>query len=206
MMATVSMNVHTSTEATPTMPSTNKRRISFSPTVQVFHVLARNDFTQEEKESYWCSNQDQQGFRFSAMQLVVETRKSGHGFIAMVDDSYQMAVRLSSSLKPHQIDSVLRDPRRYTEQLEAFTLIGKGRRGLEKFTSNYHRQARRPIVLATKAMICDMSRMGIGDEEIAELYAEQSRTSLIYSRMVGCADCRAAYWIEQVESEWEMSS
>jgi hypothetical protein len=199
MMATASMNTPTSTEATPTMPSTNTRRISFVPIVQVFLVLARNDFTQEEKESYWCSNRDQQVFRVSAMELVVETRKNGHGFIAMVDESYQMAQRLSSSLKPHQIDTVLRDPQRYTEQLEAFTLIGQGRRGLEKFTSNYHRQARRPVVLATKAMVCDMSRMGIGYEEIAELYAEQSRTSLIYSRMVGCADCRAAYWIEQVE-------
>lgn len=198
------MNVHyTSTEVTPAPapPSMNKRRIQFHPTVEVFHVLARNDFTQAEKESYWCSNLEQHGFRMSAMHLVVENRKSGHGLIAMVDDSYQIAQRLSSSLKPHQIDTVLRDPRRYTEQLEAFTLIGRGLRGLEKFTSNYHRQARRPVVLATKAMVCDMSRMGIGDEEIAELYAEQSRTSLIYSRMVGCADCRAAYWIEQVERE-----
>ena len=202
-MATASMNVHTSTEAAPIIPPTIKRRISFAPIVQVFLVLARNNFTEEEKESYWCSNEDQQGFRVTAMQLVVETRKNGHGFIAMVDDSYQIAQRLSSSLKPHQIDTILRDPGRYTEQLEAFTLIGKGRRGLEKFTSNYHRQARRPVVLATKAMVCDMSRMGIGDEEIAELYAEQSRTSLIYSRMVGCADCRAAYWIEQVD--WETS-
>jgi hypothetical protein len=200
--ASMNMNIHTSTEATPPtiMPSTtNKRRISFVPTVQVFRVLARDDFTQEEKESYWCSNEEQQGFRVSAMQLVVETRKNGHGLIAMVDESYHMAQLLSSSLKPHQIDTVLRDPRMYTEQLEAFTLIGKGRRGLEKFTSNYHRQARRPVVQATKAMVCDMSRTGIADEEIAELYAEQSRTSLIYSRMVGCADCLAVYWIDQVE-------
>jgi hypothetical protein len=202
MTTTATMNMPASAEATSTMPSNNKRRIHFAPIVQVFHVIARCDFTQEEKDNYWCSNHEQQGFRVNAMQLVVETRKSGHGFLAMIDDSYQIAQRLSSSLKPHQIDTVLRDPRRYTEQLEAFTLIGKGRRGLEKFTSNYHRQARRPVVQATKAMICDMSRMGIGDEEIAELYAEQSRTSLIYSRMVGCADCRAAYWIEQVE--WEM--
>jgi hypothetical protein len=202
--ATATMNVHASTEATPTMPSTNKRRIHFAPIVQVFHVISRSNFTQEEKESYWCSNHEQQGFLASAMQLVVESRKNGHGFIAMVDDSYQIAQRLSSSLKPHQIDTVLRDPRRYTEQLEACSLVGKGRRGLEKITSTYYRQARRPVVQATKAMICDMSRTGIGDEEIAELYAEQSRTSLIYSRMVGCADSRAAYWIEQVE--WEMHS
>jgi hypothetical protein len=203
MMATAkaTMNVHASTEATPPMPSTNKRRIQFAPIVQVFHVIARSDFTQEEKESYWCSNHEQQGFLVNAMQLVIETRKNGHAFIAMVDDSYQIAQRLSSSLKPHQIDTVLRDPRRYTEQLKACTLIGKGYRGLEKSTSNYYRQARRPVVQATKAMICDMSRSGIGDEEIAELYAEQSRTSLVYSRMVGCADCRAAYWIEQVEGE-----
>jgi hypothetical protein len=202
MMATAStgMNMHAIREAPPTLPSNNKRRIQFAPTVQVFRVLSRDDFTETEKENYWCSNLDQQSFRVSAMHLVVETRKNGHGFISMIDDSYRMALRLSSTLKPHQIDTVLRDPQRYTEQLEAFTLIGNGRRGLEKFTSNYHRQARRPVVQASKAMVCDMSRMGVADEEIAELYAEQSRTSLIYSRMVGCADCRAEYWIEQVES------
>jgi hypothetical protein len=203
MMATVSMNVNTITEPTP-QPSINKRRIQFAPTVQVFHVLARDEFTQEEKESYWCTNLEQQAFRMSAMQIVIETRKTGHGFISMIDKSYEMAQQLSATLKPHQIDSVLRDPRRYTEQLEAFTLIGKGRRGLEKFTSTFHRQARRPVVQATKAIICDMSRCGVADEEIAELYAEQSRTSLIYSRMVGSADYRTAYWIEQIESEWGM--
>lgn len=198
-MNTTGITMDTMSTSTEALPSINKRKISFAPAVLVYPVLAREDFTAAEKESYWSSNEDQLSYRMNAMKLVVHTRKSGHSFISMIDKSYQIAQRLSASLKQHQIESVLRDPRRYTENLEAWTLIGKGRRGLEKFTSGYHRQQRRPVVMGTKAMVCEMSRMGVSEDEIAELYAEQSRTSLIYSRMVGSADYRAAYWMEQVE-------
>lgn len=51
-------------------------------------------------------------------------------------------------------------------------------------------------------MVCEMTRMGIKNPvEIAEVYAEQTRTSRVYSRLLGAADYREAYETDQVQQE-----
>jgi hypothetical protein len=74
MMATASMNMHTSMLSTDNALD-QQETDRFPPMVEVFHVLARNGFTQEERKVDDCSDH-QQGFRVSAMQLVVETSEN----------------------------------------------------------------------------------------------------------------------------------
>jgi len=180
-----------------------QRQVHFAPTVQVNRVLARDDYTAAEKGRYWCTTAEFRSFRANAQKIVLATKKNGLSFIQLLDKSYELAQELSLNLKPHQVDMLLRDPQhRLTAQLEAWSRVGPGRRGLEKFVSPYHRQQRSPLARGTKVMVCEMTRMGIKNPvEIAEVYAEQTRTSRVYSRLLGAADYREAYETDQVQQE-----
>lgn len=181
----------------PTTKTTMKstRTVSFSPMAEVYGVLARTNMTQKEKDAYWWSRADQLVFRQEAQRIVVETRKNGRVLIQLIDKSLEIAQEIVLNLKPHHIDMILRDPTRYTAKLEKWSQQ-KDRRGLEKFTSPYHRQHRLPAVRGSRALVCEMFRVGVPPAEIAEIYAEQCRMSKVYSRMMGVADYRTAYGVE----------
>jgi hypothetical protein len=170
--------------------NSNKRRLSFAPEISrvVGTVLPLHEYTAKEIETCWWSASDQQECRHNAKAVASSVKKCGRSFVALLDDSYKAAQDLSFHLSETAVDELLNDPSKYTQKLEAWVLIGKERRGLEKSISMLQRSQRKSGASETRGMVLDLEQMGISGDEIGKLYAMHCRTSRIYARMMGSAD------------------
>jgi hypothetical protein len=180
-------------KASNTRKQSKKRRLSFAPKISsvVATVLPLDEYTTEEIESCWWSDCDQACFRVDSQEVASKVKRCGSSFITLLDDSYKSAYELSFRLSESAVDDLLNDPSKYTSKLEAWTLIGQERRGLEKSISALQNFERRIGACESRGMVLELGQMGISCDEIGKLYAEHSRTSRIYARMMGNADRRS---------------
>jgi hypothetical protein len=175
----------------------NKRRLSFAPEISrvVATVLPLDEYTDQEFESCWWSVRDQESFRADSRQVALRVRQCGSSFITLLDDSYEAAHNLSFSLSESAVDDLLNDPSKHTSKLEAWTLVGQERRGLEKSISEMHRYERKTGARESRGLVLELAQMGINCDEIGILYAVHCRTSRIYARMMGNADRRSVSFL-----------
>jgi hypothetical protein len=174
-----------------------KRRLSFAQEIScvVATVLPLHEYTDEEIESCWWSASDHESFRVDSKAVALRVKKCGTSFVTLLDDSYVAAHDLSFRLSESAVDDLLTDPSKYTSKLEAWTLIGQERRGLEKSISELQRFERRIGARESRGVVLELEQMGISGDEIGKLYALHCRTSRIYARMMGNADRRSASFI-----------
>jgi hypothetical protein len=177
--------------------TSKKRRLSFAPEISrvVATVLPLDEYTTEEVESCWWSASDQACFRVDSKEVALKVRKCGSSFITLLDDSYKAAYELSFRLSESAVDDLLNDPSKYTSKLEAWTLIGQERRGLEKSISALQSFERKIGARESRGIVLELGQMGICGDEIGKLYAVHCRTSLIYARMMGNADRRSVSFL-----------
>lgn len=174
-----------------------KRQLSFATEIArvVATGLPLHEYTDEEFESCWWSARDQHCFRVDSKEVASRVRKCGSAFITLLDDSYESAHNLSFGLSESAVDVLLNDPSKYTSKLEAWTLIGQERRGLEKSISELQRFERKTGARESRGIVLELEQMGISGDEIGKLYALHCRTSRIYARMMGNADRRSASFL-----------
>jgi hypothetical protein len=175
----------------------NKRRLSFAPEISrvVATILPRHEYTAKEIESCWWSAREQAFFRVDSKEVALRVKKCGSSFITLLDDSYEAAHDLSFRLSESAIDDLLKDPSKHTSKLEAWTLIGQERRGLEKSISDLQRFERKTGARESRGMVLELVHMGISGDEIGNIYALHCRTSRIYARMMGNADRRSVSFL-----------
>jgi hypothetical protein len=173
-----------------------KRRLTFAPEISkvIGTVISREDYTVEEKKSCWRSAKEISESRTHIKCLIHTYRDMGQHFIRLIDDSFMAAQYLSTSLADNEVDSLLTDPSNYTSKLEAWSLNGQGRRGLEKHISVFQKRERSATAREIRGMVLDTQRMGVSRKEAAEVYAEQSLASRIYARKMGDADYNSTYF------------
>jgi predicted metalloprotease len=174
-----------------------KRRLTFAPEISkvVGTVISREDYTAEEMKRCWWSSKEVSKSRILSIRLIHTVRDRGQHFIRLIDDSFMVAQCLSTSLAEKEVDSLMKDPSKYTSKLEAWTLNGQGRRGLERNISVFQKRERTAGGREIRGMVVDTLRMGVSSEEAAEMYAEQSLASRIYARWMGQADYSSAYFV-----------
>jgi hypothetical protein len=175
---------------------TKNRRLIFAPVIAkvVGTVLSRDEYTAEEKENCWWAADEKSNSRRHSRRLINTVRERGQPFIKMIDDSFKAAQRLSMTLGDKEVDDLLQDPTDYTDKLEAWSLNGQGRRGLEKHISVFLKCERTALVREIQEMVIATERMGGSGEVIADICAEYSLGNRIYARWVGDADYSAAYF------------
>jgi DNA polymerase I-like protein with 3'-5' exonuclease and polymerase domains len=180
--------------ATKETKMNKKRRVTFAPKISkvIGTVIAREDYTVVEKKRAWWSRKEASKSRDQCKRLILTVRERGQHFIKLIDDSLMVAQCLSTSLGDKEVDSLFKDPSNYTSKLEAWTLNGQGRRGLEKKISAFQRRERLAAARAIRFTILETQLMGVSSEEAAKMYAEQSLASRIYARWMGEADYRSA--------------
>jgi hypothetical protein len=169
--------------------NSNKRRLSFASEISrvVGTVLSLHEYTTKEIEKCWWSAYDNKAFRVNCREAASIVRKCGPSFVALIDDSYKAAKVLSFRLSDTAVDELLNDPRKYTQKLDLWVLMGQDRRGLEKSVSVLQRFERKSSVSETREMVFDLEQMGASGDEIGKVYAMHCRTSRIYARMMGSA-------------------
>jgi hypothetical protein len=185
------------TKTTSISKKSIKRRLSFAQEIScvVATVLPLHEYTDDEIESCWWSASDHESFRVDSKAVALRVRKCGSSFVTLLDDSYVAAHDLSFRLSESAVDDLLTDPSKYTSKLEAWTLIGQERRGLEKSISELQRFERRIGARESRGVVLELEQMGISGDEIGKLYALHCRTSRIYARMMGNADRRSASFL-----------
>jgi hypothetical protein len=171
-----------------------KRRLTFASEISyvIGTVLSREDYTVEEKKICYWSKSERSVLRTNAMQQIQTLMMRCRHFVELIDDSLKVAKYLSTSLEDKRVDSLLKDPSKFTSKLEAWTLNGQAWRGLERYVSVFQkgRTATHREIIAT---VLDTQRMGVSSEEAAAMYAEQCLASRIYARWMGDADYSSAY-------------
>jgi hypothetical protein len=171
-----------------------KRRLTFAPEISkvIGTVLSRQDYTVEENKNCYWSKIERSQLRTNARQQIDTLRMRGRHFVELIDDSLKVAIYISMSLADKKVDSLLKDPSKFTSKLEAWTSNGQAWRGLERYISLFQKKrttTHREII----AMVLDTQRVGVSSEEAAEIYAEQCLASRIYARWMGDADYSSAY-------------
>jgi hypothetical protein len=185
------------TDSSNTKKANKKRRLTFAPEISkvIGTVLSREDYTVKEMKRCWWSAKERSKRRIQSIRLILSVRERGQHFISLIDDSFKVAQYLSTSLAAKEVDSLLKDPSKYTSKLEAWALNGQGRRGLEKHISVFQKRERIATAREIRGSFLDTQRMGVSSEEAAEDYAEQSLASRIYARWMGDADYSSAYFL-----------
>lgn len=168
----------------------SRRTVRFAAEHEVRSVLSRNNMTAEEKDSYWWTNKDHQGFRLNAKFLAVTIQKHGSSFVKLIDDSYKAAQIISddTELQGFEIDELLDNPREYTKLLEQWAVNGHSRRGLERWISAKHREERANESHEARDIVLQLQTKGADAYEISEAYQEMTLTTKILARMLGYAD------------------
>jgi hypothetical protein len=163
-----------------------KRRISFATVIsQVVVVPSRHEFTVSEKESYWWTCRDQEHSRHQIERDIAAVRR--YGLFGNIENSYETACKLAVDVGMINI-VLLKDSNLQSPDLHKWTSNGVGR-GLETYISNYHGDQREDDSRHARTMVFFTQRKGVSSaQEISDIYAESSRPSLIYSRMMGDAD------------------
>jgi hypothetical protein len=165
----------------------SKRRISFATVLsQVVGVVpSRDEFTASEKQNYWLSRKDQEGFRAEVRSDVAAVRRIGP--LDTIENSYETARKLAVY---DGINILLKDSNlQQSSDLQTWASNEVGR-GLEIYVSSYHYDQRDDDSRQARSMVFFTQRKGVPPQAISEMYAENSRPSLIFSRMMGQADSR----------------
>jgi len=185
--------------ATVVNVTTRRRRVRFHPDAVsqvVGIVLCLDDFTREEKASYWWSASDQQHFRARASIIVRAARNKSEGIrINLIDDSYKTA-RDVERLKEHAVNDLLQDPSQYTKRLEIWAKSGDLLSGLERCVSQFQRLERRADCNRYKRIVLRMRESSSWDN-LGVICARNSIRSRFYARMVGHAHEQALAYPRQ---------
>jgi hypothetical protein len=173
----------------------SKRRLTFAP--QIAEVVGRGisleDYSREELAASWWSVEELKDvfndakFILRALSECAPTKKD------LLDVSYKRAQGFAKRLSDKGMDALLRDPSDCTTGLESWTAREAGCRGLEKYVSRFQRAQRISGAQKMVAILLEARQAGVSDNEIADIYAEQSKASLLFARFMGEADYRAAY-------------
>jgi hypothetical protein len=175
----------------------SKRKIRFASTVSqvVCRVLSRDDFSEDEKTEYWIESGEFDRLQSRARMVAEAVKNHGSAYVDCIEDSYKEAQQLSEFMvDDDEIDLFFRDPSCYTNKMEIWAEADYGQRGLEKYISPLQKSQRTSEIRETRLMVVVASKMGVSDDELADLYAALSWMAFIYSRMVGHADYTAAYF------------
>jgi hypothetical protein len=184
-----------STNAVKEKRTSNKRRLTFAPWLA--HVvntgISLEDYSREELDSSWWSGEDLKNMFDDAKYIVQAVRECGPTCIELLDVSYQRSKSFAKRLDGKGMDALLQDPSHCTSELESWTSRGYGCRGLEKYSSCFQQAERIAGPQKMVAMVIETGRAGISNDEIADIYAEQSRANLIFARLMAAADYLTAY-------------
>jgi hypothetical protein len=180
----------------------SKRRIRFASTVSTTRVLSRDDFSEDEKTEYWIESGEFDRLQSRARMVVSAVKNHGSAYVDCIEDSYKEAQQLSELMvDDDEIDLFFRDPSCYTNKMEIWAEADYGQRGLEKYISPLQKSQRTSEIRETRLMVVVASKMGVSDDELADLYAALSWMACIYSRMVGHADYTAAYFAKSIPEQ-----
>jgi hypothetical protein len=164
-----------------------QKRITFAPQLAtvVATGLSRCDYTSDERENTWWSPKEVIQFRSTAKRVVFAFREKCQHLVTVIDDSYKLS-------QDHQQDNPANDCRVIQEEpyskLFTWTSTNCGQRGLEKYISILQKNARPSAAREVRASVLDMERSGLTHEEIAKVYAEQSKASCLFALMMGQGD------------------
>jgi hypothetical protein len=176
---------------------TNNKHLTFAPQLaQVVNTgISLEDYSREELDSSWWSADEFKNMSDDAKYIMRALREyGGPTCIELLDVSYRRSKRFANRLDGKGIDALLQDPSHYTSELELWTSRGDGCRGIEKYSSNFQRAERITGAQKMVAMVVGTRRAGsFSNDEIAEIYAEQSRADLIFARLMAAADYLTAY-------------
>lgn len=175
----------------------SRRRLTFAPEiVQVAgRVISLEDYSREELNDSWWSVQELKDIFEDAKFTLRADSECGPTKIDLLDVSYKRAQIFAKRLNGKGMDAMLRDPSDYTTELELWTARGAGCRGLEKYSSRFQKAQRISGSQKMLASLLETRQAGVSDNEIAEIYVEQSRASLIFARFMGEADYQTAYHV-----------
>jgi hypothetical protein len=175
---------------------TRKRRVRFASSVAkvVGRVLSRDDFSEDEKADYWMERHEFAQTQSNAKVVVLAVRKHGPAYVDFIEDSYKIAQHLSEFMvEDDDIDLFFEDPSCYTEKMERWSEAEYGQRGLERYISPLQKSQRSLETRETRLMVLETANKGIGNDELAEIYAALSWMACLYARMLGHADYTVAY-------------
>jgi hypothetical protein len=182
----------------------SKRSVRFASNVAevVGRVLSRQDFSEAEKANYWIARQEFVQIQSNARVVVMAVKKHGPAYIDCIEEAYKIAQHLSEfMLEDNAINLFFEDPSFYTEKMEMWSDADYGQRGLERYISPLQKSQRALETRETRLMVLVAADRGIGDDEIAEIYAALSWMTSLYSRMVGHADYIVAYSEEDLPEQ-----
>jgi hypothetical protein len=173
----------------------NKRRLTFAPQIAqvVGNGISLEDYSIEELDASWWSVEELKDIFDDAKFILQALSECGLTKIDLLDISYKRARRLARSLNRKGMDALLRDPSDCTTELESWTARGAGCRGLEKYSSRFQRAQRISGSQQMLTSLLETRQGGVSDDEIADIYAELSKASLIFARLMGEADYRTTY-------------
>jgi hypothetical protein len=173
-----------------------KRRVRFASSIAnvVGRVLSRDDFSEDEKADYWIERQEFVRIQSNAKVVVLAVKKHGPAYVDFIEDSYKIAQHLSEFMvEDDDIDLFFEDPSYYTEKMEMWSDAEYGQRGLERYISPLQKSQRSLETRETRLMVLETANKGIGNDDLAEIYAALSWMTCLYSRMLGHADYTVAY-------------
>jgi hypothetical protein len=182
----------------------SKRRIRFASTVSEVagRVLSRDDLSEDEKKDYWMEREEFLRNQSKAKITVMAVKKHGSAYVHYMDDAYKIAQHLSEFMvEENAIDLFFEDPSCYTKKMEMWADADYGQRGLERYISPLQKSQRGLETRETRRMVLIAANKGLGDDELADLYAALSWTTCILSRMLGHADYVAAHFAEDAAPE-----
>jgi hypothetical protein len=166
-----------------------QRKISFARVLSqvVGVVLSLDEFTEEEIRNCWWSYRDKQRSKVQSRGSISAIRRNGHAFVDTIQNSYKMAHQLSMHITAD--GTLLKNDDLHSSDLQSWTLNGCGR-GLEAWISPLHQGRREDDAREARAIVFFAQQKGVSAEKISDIYAESSRPSVVYARMMGEADSK----------------
>jgi hypothetical protein len=162
----------------------SKCSISFATVLSkvVGVVPSRDEYTVVEKRNCWWTYRDQERSRVQVRSGISAVIRNGP--VDTIENSYDTARKLA---KDDSINTMVKGSNLPSSDLCTWTSHGVGR-GLEMWISPYHCDQREVDSHQARTMVFVTQREGVSAQEISEIYEENSRSSLIYSIMMGEAD------------------
>jgi hypothetical protein len=172
----------------------SKRRLTFAPEIVqvVGKYISLEDYSREEINDCWWSAKELKDIFAEAKFILRAVHDCGPRRIELLDVSYKRAQQFAKRLDGKGMDALLRDPSESTTELESWTARAAGCRGLEKYCSPFQRAQRIAGSQKMLSALLEIRQAGVSDDEIAAIYAERSRASLIFARLMAAADYKTA--------------
>lgn len=142
----------------------------------------RRNLSAKEKYSLWWTLEELRSMTANASIWAEESRRS-KALIESLDDALREARRASLVKNPEFPEDA---------GLRLWCQYGHARRGLERTASALHEQTRSNIINMIRRRVVMLSQSGASAEEIRKASEKGSRSSVIFARIIGMADARAA--------------